>query len=50
MKYLVLFAPQQYDAIYNRIKYFISEKSGITYNINHNFARIRILYLKKKTD
>ena len=31
-----------YDAIYNRIRYLISEKSGITDIINHNFARIRI--------
>ena len=26
----------------NRIKYLISEKSGITDSINHNFAKIRI--------
>ena len=50
MKYLVLFGPQQYDTIYNRIKYLISEKSGIAHSINHNFAKIRILYLEKKTD
>ena len=30
------------DDIYNRIRYSISEKSGITDSINHNFARIRI--------
>ena len=40
--YLVLFASERYNAIYNRIKYLISEKSGITDSINHNFARIRI--------
>ena len=40
IKYLVLFHPERYDTIYNRIKYLKSEKSGITYSINHNFARI----------
>ena len=29
--YLVLFAPEKYDSIYNRIIYLISQKSGITY-------------------
>ena len=42
IRYLVLFGPGWYDAIYNRIRYLISEKSGITDSINHNFARIRI--------
>ena len=31
-----------YDQIYNKIRYFKSEKSGITKSIHHNFARIRI--------
>ena len=42
IRYLGLFGPESYDAIYNRIRYLISEKSGITNIINHNFARIRI--------
>ena len=42
IRYLILFGPEQYDAIYNRIRYLISEKSGITDSINHSFARIRI--------
>ena len=41
-RHLVLFAPERYDAIYNRIRYLISEKSGIKYTTNHNFARIKI--------
>ena len=40
--YLVLFGPEIYDAIYDRIRYPISHKSGITYSIDHNFTRIRI--------
>ena len=42
IRYLLLFGPESYDAIYKRIRYLVSEKSGITDNINHNFARIRI--------
>ena len=41
-RYLALFGPKTYDAIYDRIRYLMNEKSGITYSINHNFARIRI--------
>ena len=39
---LVLFASEKYNAIYNRIRYLVSKKSGITDSINNNFARIRI--------
>ena len=28
--YLVLFSPEKYDAIYNRIRFFIIQKSSIT--------------------
>ena len=42
IRYLVLFVFERYDAIYKWIRYLISEKSGITNSINHNFARIRI--------
>ena len=31
-----------YNEIYDRIRYLISEESGITDLISHNFARIRI--------
>ena len=40
--YLILFGFGIDDAIYNRIRYLISKKSGITDSVNHNFARIRI--------
>ena len=30
-RYLVLFGPEKYDVIYNRIRYMISQKSVITY-------------------
>ena len=39
---LVLFGPERYNGIHDRIRYLINEKSGVTYSITHNFARIRI--------
>ena len=41
-RYLVLLGPERFDAIYDRIRYLISAKSGITYSISHNFSRIGI--------
>ena len=41
-RYLVLFGPERYDAIYDWIKYITREKSGITYVIGNNFARIKV--------
>ena len=41
-RYLVLFGPEKYDAIHNRIRYVISQESGITYVFSHNYARIKI--------
>ena len=31
-----------YDVIYNRIRYLVSEKTGLADNFNDNYARIRI--------
>ena len=42
IRYLALLSSGLHDAIYNRIRYLICEKSCITDSINHNFARIRI--------
>ena len=42
IKYLGLFDYGWFERICNRIKYFISDKNGITDSINHNFERIRI--------
>ena len=39
---LELFGLRIYNAVYERIKYLISEKSDAKYIITHNFARIRI--------
>ena len=42
IRYLVLFDRSGCAEICDRIKYLLSEKSGITDSINHNFTRIRI--------
>ena len=39
-RYLVLFGKGKYDSFYDRIRYLISAKSGITYVISHNYATI----------
>ena len=41
-KNLLLFDYSYYDKICDKIKFLISEKSGITDSINHNLGRIRI--------
>ena len=41
-RYLILFGSEKYDSIYNRIRYLISVKSGITYIISHNYAKIKL--------
>ena len=42
---LVLFGGEQYDFIYNGIRYFIGIKNGITYVIPHNYAKIKAISL-----
>ena len=41
-RYLVLLGPEKYDAIYNRIRYLGSQKTGITYAYSYNYARIKL--------
>ena len=41
-RYLLLFGLERYNAIHDRINYLINEEGGITYTINHNFAKVRI--------
>ena len=43
IRYLVFFVPEKYDAIYNRTRYLISQKQGITFVIFHNYSRIIML-------
>ena len=40
--YSVLFGPGKHHAVYDKIRYLINQKNGITYAISHNFARIEI--------
>ena len=48
IRYLVLFGSKQYDAIYNRIRYLISKKIGITDIISHNFNILYSYYFHSK--
>ena len=41
-RYLVSFGSEKYDFIYNRNQYLIVVKSGITYVISHNYAKIKV--------
>ena len=40
--YLVLFGGEKFGFIYNRIRYLISVRSGITYIIFHDYAKIKV--------
>ena len=42
IRYLALFGPEKYDAIYDRIRYLISQKNGIIYGFSHNYAIIEV--------
>ena len=42
IRYLVLHGYKRYNVIFDRVRYHIREKSGITDSINCNFGRIRI--------
>ena len=41
-RYLKLFGSEKYEAIYNKIRYLISQKSGITYIFSHYFSKIKV--------
>ena len=41
-RYLVLFDPEKYDAVYNRIRYLTSPKSSITYFFLPQLAKIKV--------
>ena len=40
--YLVLFSAERFDIICDRIRYLAGVKSGITYVISHNYAKIKV--------
>ena len=41
-RYLLLFGSEKYDSIYNTIRYLRSVKSGITYIISDNYAKMKV--------
>ena len=40
-RYLLSFGDENYDFIYNRIRYLERVKIGITYVFSHNYAKIK---------
>ena len=40
-RYLVLFGSEKYDPICNKIRYLVSVKTGITYTLSCNYAKIK---------
>ena len=44
--YLVLFGGEVYDFSYNRIRYLTGVKNGITYVISHNYAKVKIWFIR----
>ena len=54
-RYLILFGPEKYNDIFNRIRFLIGVISGVTYAFSHNYARIKVdlynsLSLEKNVD
>ena len=41
-RYLVLFGAVNYDAIYNKIRYLVSLKNGITYVFPYYYAKLKV--------
>ena len=41
-RYLVLFGAEKCDSIYNRIRYLMRVKTGVTYVFSHTYARIKV--------
>ena len=41
-RYLVLFGPEKYDVIFNRLRYLTGVTSGITYVIFYYYAEIKV--------
>ena len=42
IRYLTLLGSKEYEAIYDRIRYLINQKSGTTYIFSHYFAKIEV--------
>ena len=41
-RYLPWIGSEKYVAIYNRIRYILSQKSGITFVFSHSYARLKV--------
>ena len=41
-RYLLSFGSEKYDFIYDRIRYIIGVKGGITYVVSHSYSKINV--------
>ena len=41
-RYLVIFGPEKYDAIFNRIRHLIGLKTVITYVLSYNYPKTKV--------
>ena len=46
-RYLVLFRPEKYDAIYNRIEYLICLKNGIAYAFSQIMQKSKLIHMSR---
>ena len=44
-RYLTLFGSEKYGAIYVKVRYLTSLKSGITYIFSHNIASVKLILM-----
>ena len=42
IRYLTILGSEEYEAIYNRIRYFISQKSSITHIFSPYFTKVKV--------
>ena len=43
IRYLLLFGSAKYDAVYKRVRYLISQKSGITFVFSYKYAKLNMI-------
>ena len=41
-RYILLFGDEKYELIYDRIRYLIEVKRGITYAFSHDYSKIKV--------
>ena len=44
----MLYGSEKCDSIYKRVRYLLSVKSGFTYIISHNYAKVKVDFFSLK--